>query len=181
MAVTDLKAKMAGAIAALGPGAYGKYSQLLHRYLVRRLPRAADVDDLAQEVFLRYLRIPDMEQVRQPHNYLFGIASHVVREYLMRNDLEQQRVTYDSDLVDTESENPSETSPEDMADQLDRLQQLERALLKLAPMDRAVLIFIKRDGMTYDEAAKETGLTYWQVEKYYFRALGQLRKMAWDR
>jgi len=175
------KSVVAGAVALLKGPAYREYSRALHRYLVRRLHRPADIDDLAQEVFLRFLRIDDMEAIRQPHHYFFGIAGNVIREYRMRQEAEHSRVTYDSDAVDAEAEHPHELASEDFADQLDRVQQLEKALLRLAPLDRAVVVFIKRDGMSYEETAQATGLTYYQVEKYYFRALSQLRKMAWDR
>jgi RNA polymerase sigma-19 factor, ECF subfamily len=177
----DGKPAVASAIGLLGGAAYREYSEALHRYLVRRLPFPSDISDLAQEVFLRFLRIEDMELIRQPHHYFFGIAANVVREYRMRLKAEKERVVYDSEAVDEQANRPVELPTEDLADELDRTQQLEKALLRLAPMDRAVIVFIKRDGLSYEETAQVTGLTYYQVEKYYFRALAQLRKMAWDR
>src|SRR5690606_3418982 len=110
-------------LAQLAGSAFRQYSAALHRYLVRRLPRAQDADDLSQEVFMRLLRIEGAELVRQPQNYLYGIAANVVREYLMRSDLEQRRMAYDSELVEKEGDHPFELPPDQLADQVDAVRQ----------------------------------------------------------
>lgn len=175
-----MKASIISPTAQLAGAAYRKYSAALHRYLVRRLPRRQDADDLSQEVYLRLMRLEQTELVRQPQNYLYGIAANVVREYLMRHELEQQRMTFDSELLEQEAEAPWRLSAEQLADQLDATRKLERALKKLTPMQRAVVLCLKRDGMSYEETAQATGLTYWTVEKYYFQAKAQLKLMSWD-
>lgn len=42
--------------------------------------------DLTQDIFERFLQIADTDAVRNPQAYLYGIASHVVREALFRED-----------------------------------------------------------------------------------------------
>jgi RNA polymerase sigma factor (sigma-70 family) len=175
-----MKVSVTGAVAQLAGSAYRKYNAALHRYLVRRLPRAQDADDLSQEIYLRLLRLEQAELVRQPQSYIYGIAANVVREYLMRHELEQKRMAYDSELVDREAEHPLELPPDELAERLDVIRRLERALKKLSPMQRAVVLCLKRDGMSYQETAQATGLTYWTVEKYYFQAKAQLKLIAWD-
>jgi len=55
-----------------------RYGPRLRRFLAVRLRNADDVPDLAQEVFLRLLRVEWYESIRSPEAYLFTIASHVV-------------------------------------------------------------------------------------------------------
>ena len=89
------------AIARFVAKAFRQYGLGLHRYLERRLPTPQDADDVAQEVYLRLLRLDDTEFVREPQAYLYGVASNVVREFRMRSELERERVTFDSTAAET--------------------------------------------------------------------------------
>jgi RNA polymerase sigma-70 factor (ECF subfamily) len=58
----------------------------LRRFLARRRAgSAADIDDIAQEVFLRLLRYDRSEVIDYPQAYLFKIASNVSAEWAMRS------------------------------------------------------------------------------------------------
>src|SRR5450755_1895731 len=65
-----------------------RYGPRLRRFLSVRLRNAADVPDLAQEVFLRLLRVPGYESIRSPEAYLFTIASHVIQQHAVRRSSE---------------------------------------------------------------------------------------------
>jgi len=149
----------------------------LYRFLLRRVRRPADADDLAQEVFMRLLRVSKKERVANPLAYLYGIATHVVHEFRLHEA--QCRVSYDSAAVERATEHPIETSQNDLPDRLHLQLQLERALLRLPPGQRAVLLLVKRDGLSHEEAAKVAGLTVQTVEKYVVNAKARI-KMEWD-
>src|SRR3954468_20747156 len=58
---------------------YGRYAAALNRYLVRRVRRPEDIDDLTQEIFELFVKRKErLEVVRNPLAYLFRIAFHVV-------------------------------------------------------------------------------------------------------
>jgi DNA-directed RNA polymerase specialized sigma24 family protein len=46
---------------------------------------AADIPDLVQEVFLRLLRVPNLDTIRAPEAYLFTIAHHVAQQHALRS------------------------------------------------------------------------------------------------
>jgi Sigma-70 region 2 len=69
-------------------GIAARYGPRLRRFLSVRLRNAADVPDLAQEVFLRLLRVNGYESIRSPEAYLFTIASHVIHQHAMRRSSE---------------------------------------------------------------------------------------------
>ncbi len=62
-----------------------QHGRRLRRFLAGRLRNAAaDVSDLAQEVFLRLLRVNHHESIRSTEAYLFTIAFHVLHQHALR-------------------------------------------------------------------------------------------------
>jgi RNA polymerase sigma-19 factor, ECF subfamily len=161
--------------------AFSKYAAELHRYLARRLGASQDAEDLTQEIFMRLLRFEDTDFVRNPQAYLYGVASHVVREFKMRAEQERDRLEFNSQTAIERAEHPDQPPPDELGESLNLERQLTSALQRLPPGPRAVLLCIKRDGMSYQEAAQATGLSVHTVEKYLFDALARIRTMRWDR
>jgi RNA polymerase sigma-70 factor (ECF subfamily) len=179
--VSHSNSKPARAVAQFVARTFRQYGLGLHRYLERRLPTPQDADDMAQEVYLRLLRLDDAELVREPQAYLYGVASNVVREFRMHAELERERMTFDSETADAQSERASGLAPDGLADHLSLVRQLEGALRQLPPAQRAIIVLLKRDGLTYEEAAERMGLSWWTVEKYYHQAKVKLRSLPWER
>lgn len=154
------------------------YDKQLHRYLVRRMPRPQDAEDLAQEVYLRLLRIDGAKRVHKPLAYIYGIASHVVADY--KSDARHQR-EFVSDDEDESSEIAAEPRIDDLIDRLNLQQQLERALTQLPTTHARVLLAHKHRGLSYQEVAAELGLSVHTVEKYVTQAKAKIRTMTWER
>jgi RNA polymerase sigma-70 factor (ECF subfamily) len=121
-------------------------SQLV-RFFVSRLRDATEAHDLAQEVFLRLLRLERPDLVRQPEAYLFTVAANIVRETALKRSARPLQVT----LEDTPNEQLNNAdfftanSPEESAQQQTRILELERTLATLSPKARAALIWHRRD------------------------------------
>lgn len=104
MDASDLEAKRTDESAA---PAWQQYGGWLHRYLTRCL-RHHDTQcarDLAQEVYLRLLRVEKGEPVRDYQAYLYRIASHVVYEFKLR--ARREIVHFDSETAEDCAEHPS--------------------------------------------------------------------------
>jgi RNA polymerase sigma factor (sigma-70 family) len=153
--------------------AFEKYAPQLHRYIERRVRRPGASPDLTQDIFERFLQVADADAVRNPQAYLYGIASHVVREALFRE--ETSRVTFDSAAVDVAGQRLENALPGDMVEQLALQQDLKRALATLPAMHRAVLLLVKRDGFSYEEVARKTGLSASTVNSYVFEARAKVK------
>ena len=158
-----------------------KYAKQLHRYLIRRLARPQDAEDLVQEVYMRLLRVDRGDFIRNPEAYVFGVAFHVVREFQLKARNERRHLDFDSGAVEELSNSLSRDLPDQLAERLNIERQLERAFAQLPPAHRAILLLIKRDGMSYEEAARKTNFSVHTVEKYLFEALAQMRTAKWDR
>src|ERR1700716_145308 len=105
--------------------AFRKYAPALHRYIERRVRRPGTALEMTQDIFERFLQIADADAVRNPQAYLYGIASHVVREALFRE--EQNLVNFDSDALQEAGEQLEQAIPDDMAERLALEQDLEHA------------------------------------------------------
>jgi RNA polymerase sigma factor (sigma-70 family) len=138
----------------------------LFQFLRRRARSAADVEDLAQETYLRLLRGRDLADVRNPHAYLLRVASHVAFEW--RDQQPRPDVVVDEMLVD-------ENAPELEIDARLSERRVQRVLAESSPMMRAVLLLRLRDERTYEQIARELQLTGRQVRRYLGRGYERLR------
>lgn len=151
------------------------YGSELRNYLLRRLYRAHDADDVVQEVFMRLLRVANQDFIRNPRAYLYGIALHVVREFKARDQKAGTWVTLEPQVIQQQAEHPAELQPDEMPDQLNLQRQLERALRQLPAAHRTVFLLHKRDGYSYEEIAQKLGISTHMVDKYLLQAKVRLR------
>lgn len=144
----------------------------LNRFLLARVRNSADVSDIAQEVYLRMLRVT-VESIRCPEAYLFTVALHVVQQHALRQSL----LPVAEEL--SEMRDPPEASAAHdpllsaAADQFAEV--LERTLDQLPAKVRAAFILHRRDGKTPEEIAAHLGISRAMVKKHILKALVRLR------
>ena len=73
---------------------FAEHGGALQRYIYRRIRTKSDAPDLAQEVYVRMLRVSDTEAIRNPQLYLYTVASNLVKEHAVR----QLRLTTSPEL-----------------------------------------------------------------------------------
>lgn len=151
-----------------------QYAGRVRRYLLSRLRgRAQEVDDVAQEVYLRLLRIPEETLIRQPPAYILRVAAGVISDFC---ESQRRRAAI---VLDTESgQDLSDLIGEDdPAGDLQLRRELERAIARLPATHQAVLILHERDGYTYKETALRLRLSVDTVHKYLVESKSRLRDM----
>lgn len=147
------------------------YSAELQRFLRRRVYDAQDLGDLVQEVYLRLLRVQNIETVRNPLAYIYGIAGHVASEFNMRQ--RQGRMVFDSTVVESLTENPESPQFVEGGGFFER--QVGDALAQLPANRLAVLLLERREGLGHAEIAARLGLSVHTVKKYSVEALAHVR------
>ncbi len=150
----------------------------LQRFLMRRLRDTHDAQDLAQEAYLRLLRVERGDLVRNPQAYLYRIASNLVYEFRLRE--RQQAVTFDSLAQEHAAEHPLDLRPDEINERIIAEEQLEAVLMRLPPAYRAILLLRKHEGRSYPQIAETLGISVHTVKKYLARAVAQCRAADWE-
>ena len=60
---------------------FAEHGGALQAFFRRRIRSKADAPDLAQEVYLRMLRVSDQDAIRNPVHYLYTVANNLVKEH----------------------------------------------------------------------------------------------------
>ncbi|WP_129646761.1 RNA polymerase sigma factor [Peristeroidobacter agariperforans] len=164
----------AEAARALITGLVASHGVKLRRFLLLRVRNAADVPDMLQEVYLRMLRVSNVESIRSPEAYLFTVAQHVVQQHSLRQSAAPPSIEL------TEMLNSARAVPDvDPVLDLDAqqcLEQLQSELDRLSPKLRATFLLHRRDGLSLDEIAERLGTSLPMVKKNLMQALVQLRQ-----
>ena len=165
-----------GAVASSGdrPGKLGDWfrdwQKPLRRFLTRRRAgSAADIDDIAQEVFLRVLRYDRADLVDHPQAYLFKVAANVTAEWSLRSS---RRLPHDAAWLD---ELVDDLSPEHQLERDGVDRQLQRAIEVLPARAREILRLHFGEGMTHPQIAAALGVTRKIVKRDMERAYAKLR------
>jgi RNA polymerase sigma-70 factor (ECF subfamily) len=150
-----------------------QYGRRLHRFLSARLRNSAEVPDLAQEVFLRLLRVTDHEGIRSPEAYLFTIASHVIHQHSLRKSAEP--VPMDIADVFPELQALAGDDPVAQVDQTERIAQFELLLSDLPPRVATALVMHKIGGYSVQEIGDHLGVARETAKDYLARAAAHCR------
>jgi RNA polymerase sigma factor (sigma-70 family) len=146
-----------------------RWNRSLLQFLRRRVRSSPDVQDLAQETYLRLLRARDLSDVRNPQAYLLQVASHVALEWRERQPRNESVVMLDEEmLIDAHL-------PELEVDARMSQERLEQTLAALSPMIRAVLLLRLRDERSIEQIAGDLQITVRQVRRYLARGYERLR------
>ena len=165
---------MVGSKKALVEKLFAEHGGALRAFLLRRVRRQQEAADLAQEVYLRLLRVPDVDSIRDPQAYLFTVASNLAKEHAMRErhlngalDIEEPAVQEQlanlpgfGALLDTEA----------------RVKRLRQVLKELPTKCQAAVALQYWQGLSYEEIAQQLEISPHMVKKYLSRALAHCRR-----
>jgi RNA polymerase sigma factor (sigma-70 family) len=150
-----------------------RYGGRLRSFLSKRLRNEADVPDLAQEVFLRLMRVEHHESIRSPEAYLFTVASHVLHQHALKQAATP--VSMDISELFADLELTSGDDPVSTADVAQRIEQLERSLKELPPKISTTLMLHRFAGFSIEEIGQHLGVARPTAKKYLARALTHVR------
>lgn len=131
----------------------------------------ADLDDVAQEVFLRLIRYSDETLVEYPQSYLFRIATNVVNEWHERS---RNKLPHDDAGLEALQEEPHR-EPENSMERSLVNSQVRMAVQRLPPRQRAVLLLHINEELTYKQIAVKLKVSPRIVRRDIANAYTQLR------
>jgi len=146
----------------------------LWRYLVRRVRRRSDAEELAQEVYLRLLRLADVDALRNPEAYLYAIAANLLKEHAVQQSISRNCVALE-DAGSPEMLSEVVCYP-DLVDKAQRSERLREVLRQLPAKCQAVVIMRHWHGLSYQEIAQKIDISVNMVKKYLVHALAHCRR-----
>lgn len=153
---------------------FAEHRGALQAFLYRRVRRQPDAAELAQEVYVRMLRVPDIGAIRDLGAFLYTVATNLARDHARRERQDGTVLDVDDPLVQEElAERPG------FAAQLDaeqRVKRLSEVLRQLPPKCHAALVLRYWQGLSYEEIAGRLGVSTHMVKKYLSRAMVHCRR-----
>jgi RNA polymerase sigma-70 factor (ECF subfamily) len=153
---------------------FAEHRAALQTFFQRRIRSKADAADLAQEVYVRMLRISDQEAIRNPVHYLYTVANNLVKEHAVRD----RRQASGIDIDEAPAHEQLETLPAFDRD-LDATQRVARlgvVLQQLRPKCRAAVELRFTHGLSYRAIAEHLEVSPQMAKKYVAQALGHCRR-----
>jgi RNA polymerase sigma-70 factor (ECF subfamily) len=146
----------------------------LRAFLYRRVHRHPDAAELAQEVYVRMLRVTDIETIRNPEAYLYTVASNLAKEHARDEQTGAGALDVDDPFVQEQlAELPA------FGGQLDaeqRVKRLREVLHQLPIKCHAAVVLQYWHGLSYEEIAQRLGVSTHMVKKYLSQALTHCRR-----
>ena len=150
--------------------AFQLHQLALHRFISRFLYNRQDVEDVAQEAFLRAFSAEKSTHIEQPKSYLFRIAKNVAVSQLR---LKSRQITH---YLEDDDSGEGLVSGWTLDDEMMARQRLGvhcEAVAALPPQCRKVYLLRKVHGLRHKEIAARLGITISTVEKHLRRGVEQ--------
>jgi RNA polymerase sigma-70 factor (ECF subfamily) len=153
---------------------FAEHRSALQAFFYRRIRTKSDAPDLAQEVYVRMLRVGDIHAIRDPERYLFTVASNLVKEYAVLNRWRAGGMDFDdANIQHRLGELPTIERQLDVAQ---RVARLRTVLAQLPPKCRAAVVLQYRHGLSYQEIGERLNISPHMVKKYLAQGLAHCRR-----
>ena len=142
-------------------------------YFRRFVREPSEARDLAQEVFLRMLRVRDTGKIQNPEGYLFTVAANLIKErhaMQRRHGSEVDAGDEDIQLYLTEA-----TNIDGEIDHQARVRRLREVLKQLRPKEQAVIMLQYMHDMTHKEIAERLVISPRMVKKHLAKGIALCR------
>lgn len=144
----------------------------LRRFIAVRVGGGADVDDLVNEVFLRFARRPPNEAVERLDAYLFQTAANLIRDRARHQKVRRLAAVEIEDAAAAQAP----ISPEQTLIDREALAQVRQALADLPERTRHVFLLYRIDGLRHQAIAEAMGVSISTVEGDVRRAMAHLTR-----
>jgi RNA polymerase sigma factor (sigma-70 family) len=153
---------------------FTEHGERMRAFFGKRLRRQPEVAELVQEVYLRMLRVRDIDLIQNPEAYLYTVASNLAKEHAMQARGFQQPLELEDPSVQAQlAELPTFGHDIDTAVRVKRLREVLR---QLSPKCQAAVVMHYWHDMTYEAIADRLEISAHMVKKYLSQALMHCRR-----
>jgi RNA polymerase sigma-70 factor (ECF subfamily) len=152
------------------------YQNLVYNFLYRLAPNWDDIDDLAQEVFVKvYHSIKHLKDRRQFKSWLHRIAVSVYIDEQRRQMKKQARFVSDDQILETRPD-PNE-NPGQQLEREELHKHLQEAINQLPGEFKLAIVLREIQELSYEEIAKTLNCSIGTVRSRIFRGRQLLQQM----
>ncbi len=145
-----------------------QYQNLVYNFLYRLAPNWNDIDDLAQEVFVKvYHSIKKLKDVSQFKNWLHSIAVNVYIDEQRRRKKQQERFVSDERVLNSRTD-PNE-NPGQHLERKELHKRLQEAIEQLPEEFKIAIILRELQELSYEEIAKTLNTSIGTIRSRIFR------------
>lgn len=159
-----------------------RYKDGIYNYISRMISNRDEVDDLAQEVFVRaYMGMKSFRQDANLRTWLYRIASNLCIDRYRRAGIEKRLIVpiereHDGEEGAREIDLPDRThDPQVVCERAELQAQIQRALARLPDKLRTTILLYDMEGLSYEEIAEVLEVPVGTVKSRLFNARMQLR------
>ncbi len=154
-----------------------RYLKSIYNFAFRFCNSADEANDLTQEVFLKvWKNLKRFNPNQGFKTWLFAIARNTIIDWLRKNksvafsslDTEEER--FEDSLVDIDP------LPDEVLSRKEIAHELEKALIKIPPHYKTIILLHDIEDLSFEEIAKIVGRPMNTVKSQYRRSLLMLRK-----
>jgi RNA polymerase sigma factor (sigma-70 family) len=152
---------------------YREHSSSLVRQLTRKTGCHELARELANETFLRLLRLApgNVGRIEQPEAFLRRISTNLLRDW---GRAKTNRIR---SLPSLELVSDQQLDQVALLESRDTLRRLEHAVSRMKPKTREIFLAHRLHGFTYGEIAERTGLSVKGVEKQMSKAIAKIDRL----
>ena len=155
------------------------HQEMVFRTLLRLTGSQENLDDLAQDVFLRlYRALPSFRGEALITTYLYRIAVNVAQdEWKRRRRDRNTHVSLSDETSDWEDRlaHPDRNAEEQLEDR-EFSQSVEEQLQRLSQIERTILVLYHQEERSYDQIAYALGMPIGTVRTHLHRGRKKLRE-----
>jgi RNA polymerase sigma-70 factor (ECF subfamily) len=162
-----------------------KYEERVQNHCVRIVGDEQEAEDLKQEVFIKvYRSLPNYEHTYGFYTWMYRITQNCCIDRIRKIKRQAQEVSLTPSLDEEGSETSREHTipdernvPEKAALNNELKQTIDKALAKLSPKLREIVVLKEQDGLSYEEIGAMLHCSRGTVKSRLFRAREKLQEL----
>jgi RNA polymerase sigma-70 factor (ECF subfamily) len=147
-----------------------RYEERVFRLLSRYSRDHAEVEDLAQEVFVKVFRkLHTFQQDASLYTWIYRIAVNTANDHFSRHSRRQLRLVGDEEILENRSDHDVEGTVTPLLD-AERREVTRQIVNSLPEKYRTILVLREFEDLSYTDMAEVLGISIGTVESRLFRA-----------
>lgn len=153
--------------------AFVEQQRPLKSFISRFIRRPQDIDDIAQETFVRAFLAEKKGEIQHPKAYIYRVARNLAFETLTKKST--QLTSYIEDSCDQSLLHSGENVEDSMV-VTEKFERVKVAIAEMPPQCQRVFIMHKVYGFKYREISQQLGISVSTVEKHIMTGLKKCRQ-----